>query len=287
VGGSIAGVIDIESSVEGAFDENWIAVLSYIADLAGISLALEATKQTEQSAFLKALSRLVNELSHHISTPLQVIKLQVETLTSKELGPEVPELAAARIKERLQAIERNVETIAQVRDELRDISRDIQLRKSRFDVFNLLDTCCREFKSELAEKHIKLTVSERGPGGLETEGDPNLLGYSIQCLLQNAIEAIEKRRKKEGAAASGRITIGVESPDQNRILIIVQDTGIGIDPEDRKRLFEPLFTTKQKQEPGGMGLFSVKRVVTLHGGSIFEASDPGEGARFTITLPRG
>jgi len=66
----------------------------------------------------------------------------------------------------------------------------------------------------------------------------------------------------------------------------MQDTGIGIAPENRKRLFEPLFTTKSGQERGGMGLFSVRRVVTMIGGSIVEDSSPGQGARFTITLPR-
>jgi signal transduction histidine kinase len=68
-------------------------------------------------------------------------------------------------------------------------------------------------------------------------------------------------------------------------LVIVQDTGIGIAPENRERLFEPLFTTRTQQERAGMGLFSVRRVVTMHGGSIVEESKPGEGARFVITLP--
>jgi signal transduction histidine kinase len=285
VQGKIAGVIDIESCLDDAFDGNWVDVLSYIADLAGLSLAL--SRQAEQSASLKALPTLVKSLSHHISTPLQVIKLQVETLNSKELNSAVPEPKFARIKERLAAIERNVDAIAQVCDELRDISQDIHIHKTRFDLFDLLDACRHEFESELVEKHIDLAVPDKLPDGFEIEGDVDLLRYSFQCLLQNALDAIENRRKQEGTEAAGdQITITVQSSDPERVSVIMQDTGIGIAPENRKRLFEPLFTTTSGQERGGMGLFSVRRVVTMIGGSIVEDSSPGQGARFTITLPR-
>jgi signal transduction histidine kinase len=286
VWGKIAGVIDIESGVDDAFDDNWIDVLSYTADLAGISLALGVARQAEENAFMRALSTSVNELSHQISTPLQVVKLQVETLMSKELSSEIPEPASARLKERLEVIERNVDAIAHVRDELRDISRDIQIRKTRFDLFDLLGACRHELESELTGKHIDFAVSARPPDGLEIEGDPNLLRYSIQCLLQNAVDAIEARRKQGGTAQNDQITITVQSPDPERVSVILQDTGVGIAPEDRKRLFEPLFTTKSRQEPGGMGLFSVRRILTMHGGSITEDSESGQGARFIITLPR-
>jgi signal transduction histidine kinase len=292
VGGRIAGVIDIESCVDDAFDGNWVDVLSYIADLAGISLALTRqahalTKQAEENAFLKALPTLVNELSHHISTPLQVIKLQVETLLSVEVSSGVREPVSERVRKKLEAIERNVDAIAQVRDELRDISQDIQIRKTQFDLFGLLDACRNDFESELGEKDIKLTIPDRPPDGLKIQGDEKLLRYSFQCLLQNAIDAIESRPKREGEERKiDQITITVQLPDATRVSVSLKDTGPGIAPETRQRLFEPLFTTKNEQERGGMGLFSVRRVVTMHGGSIVvEDSKPGEGACFLITLP--
>ncbi|MGD1101849.1 MAG: response regulator [Terriglobia bacterium] len=275
VGGKIAGVIDIEGRVKEAFDGNWVDVLSYIADLAGISLAL-----------MRQAATLVHDLSHRISTPLQVVKLQVETLISKELNSELPEPVSARIMERLRAIERNVKAIAQVLDDLRDIFWDTRIRRTRFDLFTLLDACHHDFESELGEKRIELKVLGRLPEGLIIEADSDLLRYSFQCLLQNAIDAIENRRKREAMQATGDgITITVKCPDPERVLVIVQDTGIGIAPENRERLFEPLFTTRTQQERAGMGLFSVRRVVTMHGGSIVEESKPGEGARFVITLP--
>jgi signal transduction histidine kinase len=285
--GRTAGVIDIESSLDNAFDRNWIAVLEYLADLTGISL--ELTRQAEQNASLKALPIFVNELSHHISTPLQVMKLQVETLISKELKAEVPEAIAGRIRERLKAVGRNVDAIAQVRDYLRDITREMQVRRAPFDLLEALDSCCREFESELKGKRIDLSLPEGQPEGLVIEADVHLLTYCFQCLLQNAIESIEKRRTGGGTAATtagDRIIITVCCPDPERVSVEVQDTGVGIAPEIRDRLFEPLFSTKRLEEPSGMGLFSVRRVLNMHGGSITEDSRADEGARFILTLPR-
>jgi signal transduction histidine kinase len=282
---TVSGVIHIESVGE-AVDESWIDVLQYLADLTGIGL--EIAEEVDQQ--FRRVQSMVDELSHHISTPLQVIKLQVQTLASKELEGELPQSIASRVRDRLKAIERNADAIAEVRDYLRDVSRDLKVHKTEVDLLEVLDACRQEFEGELKEKHIVLTVPDRLTQELLIEADPNLIRYSFQCLLQNAIEAIDERRKRDtpGAttAAGDCITITIELSDPERVLVGIKDTGVGIAPEKRNRLFEPLFTTKKLNGRGGMGLFSVRRVLNMHGGSIIERSTPGEGADFIVTLPR-
>lgn len=118
--------------------------------------------------------------------------------------------------------------------------------------------------------------------------------YSIQCLLNNAIEAIHRRREKERIE---ELTEGEESWDQvsvelrvdednDQIRIVVHDTGIGISEEDQRLVFEPFSPTEDPRILSGMGLFSVKRIVNAHEGSIEVESAYGQGTTITIALPR-
>jgi signal transduction histidine kinase len=66
---------------------------------------------------------------------------------------------------------------------------------------------------------------------------------------------------------------------------VVADTGCGIPPEDLPKIFLPFFTTKESGQGTGLGLTVVHNIVQEHGGTITVASEPGQGATFTITLP--
>src|SRR5258705_6822068 len=70
------------------------------------------------------------------------------------------------------------------------------------------------------------------------------------------------------------------------VVVSVTDTGEGFDNETRSHLFEPFFTTKGDREGGGLGLSAVYGIVEQHGGFIRVSSEPGEGSRFDICLPR-
>jgi signal transduction histidine kinase len=280
--GRVAGVIVIESAMENAFDPSWVDVLEEIADLTGVALEISAEVDGQLSK-LREIPILVNALSHHISTPLQVIKLQAESLRDEILN-RLPTGEAGTIAH-LEAIERNVDAIAQTRDYLRDVSRDLPVRRKRFDLREMLRACQTDFQPQLDACRISFSFVEPTEHAFPMTGDPALLRYCFQTVLENAVEAIEERYA-QGDTDAGSILISIKSPDPAWATVNIQDNGVGIAPENLDKIFGPLFSTKNLAEPRGMGLFTVRRIAARHGGSVAVEQASGSGARFLLTLPR-
>ena len=119
------------------------------------------------------------------------------------------------------------------------------------------------------------------------EGDEHELQQAFVNLLLNAIDAVGPSGKvvvgtqvTPADAPSGETPAGAQPP---WLEITIQDTGMGIAPENMKRLFEPFFTTKPSGT--GLGLAITRRIVQQHHGQITAASRVGEGTTFTIQLP--
>lgn len=111
--------------------------------------------------------------------------------------------------------------------------------------------------------------------GVEVEGEPSRLRQAIWNILANAVDAIEE---------GGKIRVVLEEDlEDQQAVFYVRDTGKGIPPEIRHRLFEPFITTKEKGT--GLGLALVLSVVEQHQGTIDIESFPGEGTTVTIRFP--
>lgn len=123
--------------------------------------------------------------------------------------------------------------------------------------------------------HIGLRLD--APESLIT-GDAGPLHHMLLNLALNARDAMPE---------GGELTFSTRSlpTEPPSIEIAVSDTGTGIAPELRDRIFDPLFTTKSERNGTGMGLAIVQRVVQAHGGSVSLTSSVGNGATFTIVLP--
>lgn len=109
--------------------------------------------------------------------------------------------------------------------------------------------------------------------------DPGQMEQVLVNLVTNAREAMPR---------GGRVTIttGNVELEVPYVTISVKDTGSGIDPAIRPHIFEPFFTTKQRASSSGLGLSTVLGIVEQSGGHITVESEPGQGAEFTIYLPR-
>jgi signal transduction histidine kinase len=109
--------------------------------------------------------------------------------------------------------------------------------------------------------------------------DPGQLQQVLLNLFMNAADAME-----EANVAHRTILLRTESDERRRLVrLVVQDSGPGIEAALLAKVFEPHFTTKD--EGHGFGLSTSYRIVTNHGGQIVAESEPGQGARFTVTLP--
>jgi signal transduction histidine kinase/ActR/RegA family two-component response regulator len=286
----IAGFIGIEGKTDSSFHEGWEEVLTYLADLTGIALEIAAKKE-EELAFYRKLPDMVGVLSHRLSTPLQVITNQVSLAEREVRDP--PNLASA-----LTIIRKRASEIGQVVEELSRLVR-FPLPAGRsitaIDLGEFVQERAEQHRGVLAEEGIRLYYSEPPGARIQISTDPNLLGYALDCLMDNARESIEAARQE---ALGGLGSAGVVRDDSVRVnlalnaeasqfSITVCDTGTGVAQKHRGLLFLPLFTTKStKNRDRGTGLYSARMYMTSLGGTVEFLSDfPGPGAMFTIRLP--
>ena len=104
--------------------------------------------------------------------------------------------------------------------------------------------------------------------------EAQLLDSILRALIRNAVEAL--------SGGGGTIRVRTEGVD-GTVRLSVADNGEGISPEVGDRIFEPFFTTRRSHS--GLGLATVSRVVSAHGGTVYAESEPGEGTRVVTDLP--
>lgn len=140
-------------------------------------------------------------------------------------------------------------------------------------VNDLVENALKLMSKELRRK---ATISVRHDGQSWVYGSPLRLTQVLINLIVNASQAILKR---------GRIDIETITTPEQRVLISVRDTGIGMTPDVQARVFEPYFSTKEAGEGTGLGLSLAYAIIQEHGGEIQLSSTPGEGSCFVIDLP--
>jgi signal transduction histidine kinase len=108
----------------------------------------------------------------------------------------------------------------------------------------------------------------------QIQGDATMLGQALMNLTLNAVQAMPD---------GGTLRLSARNGGRGRVEVAVEDTGIGIAPENLGRIFELYFTTRN--QGSGIGLSMVYRIVQLHDGDIEVESIPGRGTKFRLMLP--
>lgn len=106
--------------------------------------------------------------------------------------------------------------------------------------------------------------------------DPNLLKQILLNIIMNALQAMEED--------GGKLLVETASAGENKVCLIISDSGPGIPYESINRIFEPYFTSKKSGEGTGLGLFVTRKLVEKMGGEIRAANRSGGGATFTVTF---
>ncbi len=222
-------------------------------------------------------TEFVSMVSHELRTPLTSIKGYVDLLAAGEVGEVTPEQ-----REFLDIVKTNADRLVELINELLDISRieagRIELRRKALDINAVIrqvaDTMRPQIKAK--EQHLTLDLTDETP---PVWGDADRVIQILTNLLSNAYKY---------TPTGGNVTITARARgDYARVE--VQDSGIGLTPDDQAKLFTKFFRAKNRatQEAGGtgLGLAITRSLVELHGGEITVRSEPGRGSTFSFTLP--
>ena len=231
---------------------------------AGSRVQLEA--QVAVARRLTAINSLTRGVAHEIKNPLNSIVLRLELLRER-VAEESPgaEGEFSILAEEVARLDRVVKTFL-------DFNRPVELELVDVDVAEDIGRMLELLAPETAAKHITVTL-EKPAEPVRVRADAGLLRQALLNIAVNGMEAMEG-----GGCLEVRVArVG----DQCKIRIA--DTGKGLPPEQRERIFQLYFTTK----PGGtgIGLAMAFRAVQLHGGTIEVQSELGTGTVFEVTLP--
>lgn len=229
---------------------------------------------------LASWQEMARRLAHEIKNPLTPIQLAVQEVHQRLRN--VPPEDRKVLDLTLEIVEAEVLTLRRLVKEFSEFAR---LPQSALEPVSL-----RGFLADLEEE---LTLSPLGTLGLEPEGNPNMkVRWDLPATdVQVPLDTQMMRRvllnlvRNSVQAARGRpeVTVWVKAQIGDRVELIVEDDGPGIEPALRAQIFEPYVTTKN--DGTGLGLAIVKKVVMDHQGAVEVQSRDQGGARFVLTLP--
>ncbi len=226
-------------------------------------------EQLIQNDKLVTLGILSSGIAHEIRNPLNIIEAARYYL-SEVIPPEETDK-----HEKLMIIRKNVYRASRIINNLLEFSRRKEMDAQEVDVNTILDKTLALIEKEMRVRDIEV-VREFEPG-LITFFDPDGLRQISLNLILNAIQAMPE---------GGTLHLRTHRDASGNICLEVEDTGVGIPPENLKNLFTPFFTTKPIGEGTGLGLYIVHAIVSRNGGEIQVESEVGKGTLFRILLPK-
>ncbi len=263
--------------------------------------------QLIQSEKMASLGQMVAGIAHEVNTPLgfvtnnlsivernvgmleralkayqemermlregELSELEAQLESVRELVSRIEEMALAdRTRKTLAESNLGLQRIQELVTNLRNFSRLDEAALKIVDINENIDASLM-IATNLV-KHKAEVIKNYTPN-LTVECYPAQLNQVFLNLITNAAQAIE---------TFGKITITTQL-EQDKAIIKVADTGVGIPEQNLKKIFEPFFTTKPVGQGTGLGLSIVYKIIERHNGTIDVKSKVGEGTEFTITLP--
>ena len=241
-------------------------------------LALE--QRLGQTEKLATIGQLAAEIAHEVGTPLNVIAGRARSIQRKATERETVEKNAAIVAEQTARITRIIQRLL-------DFTRRKvgQTGKAEVNLNELALTTMELLSSQFASARVK-TRLERAEALPRVAGDADRLQQVLINLLMNAVQAMPDGGSIVVATdAVRRARPGLDGPEQPFVMFSVRDTGVGIPPDIRDRIFDPFYTTKEGQGGTGLGLAVVSGIVKEHDGWLDLEDAVGGGTVFRVYLP--
>ena len=249
-------------------------LLSRLSQTEEARLAL--TNQLIQSQKLAAIGELSAGIAHEINNPIAIIAQEAEW--AAHLISEIEKANPADfadVKDSLREVRAQVDRCKNITHKLLDFARKREPVLQDVDVVRIIEDMARLVDKEALYKDVTLVRSL--PQDLpKLRTDAPLLRQVVLNLMTNALHAVE---------TGGRIEVSARADDE-ALEIRIMDNGCGIAPENIDKIFNPFFTTKPPGQGTGLGLSMCHTLVDGMKGKILVESKPGQGAAFTVRLPR-
>lgn len=237
----------------------------------------EITRLKETEIFRK---QYLGNVAHELKTPIFNIQGYISTLLDGGLEDELIN------RKYLERAERSIDRLINIVNDLDTISKlessMNRLQMEQFDIVALTKEIADQAEMEADKKGIKISVkgAENLPSSFWVLADKHYIGQVLVNLIINAI-----RYGKEGGVVRIRFRDMLD-----KILVEIEDNGIGIGKEDIPRIFERFYRTdkgRSREQGGtGLGLAIVKHIIEAHGERISVRSEPGAGTTFSFTLKK-
>jgi len=212
--------------------------------------------------------------SHELQTPLTILKGELEVaLRSSRSSEEY----IATLKSALEEIEK----ISHLVEGLLLLSRAdagvLRIDRRPVDMAELLEEVYWRLKVLADARSVQLDLEELQPAFMN--GDRERLRQLLVNILENGIKYTNP---------GGKVTVSLRH-EKKSLTLLITDTGIGIQPEERERIFQPFYRAPEviSERGAGLGLSIANSIAAMHGGRIDVDSNPGKGSAFRITIPLG
>src|SRR6202166_726898 len=248
----------------------------------GYVLVLDDLTEMLRSQKSAAWQEVARRIAHEIKNPLTPIQLSSQRLarfldrrdaSDPAAPPRDPELAHL-VQECSRLIEREVSTLAALVNEFSQFVRFPAAKLTPTSANTIVHDAVEVFSCRLDGVTMKASLAENLPA---VRADSGLLRSFVVNLIDNAADALETAALREIVVST------CAHGEAETVEICVQDTGHGISPQDKDKLFLPQFSTKDRGT--GLGLAIAARIIAEHGGTIHAKDNHPVGSRFLIELP--
>lgn len=231
---------------------------------------------------LAEIGKLTGGLAHEIKNPLSTIGLNAQLLAESIRDLSIADDEKGRLTRRVESLRREVDRLKGILSDFLEFAGEMRLDPQPADINTHVEELADFYLPQAERAGVKLRT-DLAQGPLTVLIDAPHIKQALLNLMLNAVQAME-RVPRDDARARELILKTAPSAHDGMVEVHVIDTGPGIDPTTRDRIFDPYFTTRGGGT--GLGLPMTRRIVESLGGRVDVFSEVGKGSDFTIALPR-
>ena len=239
----------------------------------GFVIVLEDTSELLHAQKAAAWHEVARRVAHEIKNPLTPIGLSAERIVRQVDRLGLPPAQAAILRECSETISKSVESVKTLVDEFSQFARFPSAQPVRTDLNRVVEQALLVFQGRLEGISMRISLAPSLP---PVSLDPEQFQRVVVNLVDNAAEAMQDALVKN-------LYIATQTGAPDTVELVVADSGCGVSPDDKEKLFLPYFSTKNRGT--GLGLAIVSHIVTEHHGQIRVEDNRPVGARFTVEIP--